>query len=253
MKRSWIVLASACAVAAVLLGLGLSSYATDKPPPTRVPGYGTPAPAGALPPASAGSALQRAPVKVAPGGIDAAVAANRPELTSQANLVVAGKYNVDWAKPVVLSDADASSAANGVCQIAIAHVIRNAGSAASGGFVRLWRNVTQKGVLEDATPSIAAGATLARTDTLSLKPGLNNLVLYLDYYDEIKEKEEGNNQRGLSITLNGKCGGVPVDSNARGGAGGLRWAPESNANAASPSPTRKSSTAPGSALPAMPR
>jgi hypothetical protein len=252
-SRHWLMTAGL-----LQLCLGLPAQAADEKTRSTTPPSGrvadsqrfAPSEAAPLPTVGAGSAATwRGPVKAAPGAVGAAVTADRPDLTSLVNPVVAGKYTVPWGKGLTLSDADAGSASNGVCQITIAHAIRNAGTAPSSGFARLWRNLTQKGVLEVATPSMAAGSTLALTDTLGLKPGVNNVVLYLDYFDEVKEKVETNNQHGLSITVSGKCGGVPAESSARSGVDGLRWAPE-NAPRGTQSPTVRR-VAPASALPAQ--
>ena len=231
-----------------LLGLGLQVQAADQgaspaePLPRRTLGTATPLPTGTGKPASsgAGSALPwQAPLKPVPQVAGAAVAMTLPDPTSQPNVLVAGKHSTSWGKSLVLSDADAQSALNGTCQVTLAHEIRNAGAAPTGEFTRLWRNLTQKGALEHVTPSVPGGAVLARTDTLGLKPGLNNVVLYLDYFDQVKELNEGNNQRALSITLNGLCAGMPSESTARGGAAGLRWAPQAKAGPADPAPASR--------------
>lgn len=56
---------------------------------------------------------------------------------------------------------------------------------------------------------IPAGGSLARTDTLPLKPGVNKLTLALDQLNQVKETNENDNIYQVTITVNGTCGLSP--------------------------------------------
>jgi hypothetical protein len=148
-----------------------------------------------------------------------------PDLTSAAQLTVAGKHTVAWGGAVTLTDADARAAKDGMCQVAFEHEMRNAGGAASGGFSRRWNNEGQAAGPASTAPAIAAGGAVKRVDTLSLKPGVNKLVLGLDNLNQVQESNENNNIVALTVTINGNCGGAPLASTRGSGLGGSRFAP----------------------------
>jgi hypothetical protein len=168
-----------------------------------------------------------------------------PDLTSAAQLTVAGKHTVAWGGAVTLTDADARAANDGVCQVAFEHEMRNAGGAASGGFSRRWNNEGQAAGPASTAPAIAAGGAVKRVDTLSLKPGVNKLVLGLDNLNQVQESNENNNVVALTVTINGNCGGGAPRAEARGsGLGGSRFAPVQGARdstGAPPNPRRQGS------------
>jgi len=161
------------------------------------------------------------------------VVAQSPDLTSAPQLEVAGKHPVAWNSSLALTDADARSKSNGTCHVAFAHVMRNTGTGASGPFSRRWRNQGMPADMNETAPSIPAGASLARTDTLALKPGVNQLSFGLDPTNQVKEMNETNNSFGLIVTLNGTCGSTLAKAQAAG-ADGLRFGPAQAANSRLP-------------------
>lgn len=193
-------------------------------PPTKLPANTGPVAAVNVPPLQANrldsgkSDGLRLPV-IAPGTLEGP----RPDLTSAAQLKVAGKYMVAWGSAITLTDADARAAANGVCQVAFEHETHNAGPVPSGAFSRRWNNAALAAGLAATSPSIAPGATLRRVDTLALKPGVNQLVFGIDNLGQVKEFNENNNAYSLTVTLNGTCAaGKPVQAQG-GGIGESRW------------------------------
>jgi len=179
--------------------------------------------ASTLPPIAGARAVQQTVAQQA--------VAQAPDLTSAPQLEVAGKHSVAWNGALALTDADARARSNGVCRVAFAHVMRNAGSGASGAFSRRWSSPGQADMVE-ATPSIPAGGSLQRTDTLPLRPGVNTLSLGLDPTNAVKESNKANNTFTLTVTLNGTCGS-PLANAQASKADNLRFAP-AQANARLP-------------------
>lgn len=174
------------------------------------------------------------------GSVRAAVAA---DIKSGPRVLVAGKHPVAWEQGIVIPDADARRKTNGICDVALGHDTINAGSAASGPFGRRWANPQNPAPFTDTYPSIPAGGSLSRTDTLPLKPGANHLTLALDPMNQVKESNEGDNLYTLTITVNGTCGLVsPAPASTPGR--GVQAAP-------SPAAGTGAQTAPATRLPAV--
>jgi hypothetical protein len=152
------------------------------------------------------------------------------EIRSGPNVMVAGKYPAVWGQSVSVSEADARRAASGVCDVTLKHDAVNAGPAASGPFARRWVNSRNPVPFTNTYPAIPAGGTEPRTDTLSLKPGANELTLTLDYMDQVKESNETNNVYRMTISVSGSCGaavppppgGAPSGSTPPAGRPGTR-------------------------------
>lgn len=131
------------------------------------------------------------------------------EIRSAPRLTVAGKFPVVWGQAVTISEGDARSARNGICEVAVRHETQNAGTAATGSFGRRWTNRQNPVPVTEVYPPIPAGGSVQRTDTLPLKPGVNRLALALDYLNQVRETNDGNNVYPLTITVNGSCGLTP--------------------------------------------
>jgi hypothetical protein len=158
-----------------------------------------------------------------------------PDLHSGAQVVVAGMHAVSWGGSVQVSDAVARAASSGICQVAFEHQIRNGGASGSAASSRQWTIEGTPDGLADPTPAIAAGGSLARVDTLPLRPGVNKLRLKLDSLEQVAEANENNNVYALVVTVSGLCGGLPPGSpQPAGGPGNLRWAPEQRAPGSNP-------------------
>lgn len=193
--------------------------AGSTPPPVSVapapPLKWNPAPAVAAAAAAASSAGERS-----------AAGASLPDLASGAQVTVAGKHKVPWGGSINISDADARAAANGVCQVAFEHTIRNVGLAASAASSRRWAIEGQPDGPSEQAPAIEGGGALSRVDTLPLRPGANKLRLSLDNLEQVAESNEKNNVYVLVVNLSGFCGGAPSsEPRAAGGPGKLRWSP----------------------------
>ena len=148
-----------------------------------------------------------------------------PDLAGSAQLRIAGKHTAAWGSAVALTDADARTVKDGVCQIAFEHDVRNVGQAPIAATSRRWTNQNHPMAFAADTPALAPGQSVRRVDTLPLRPGPNVLVLGLDEQNQVKEGSERNNVYTVTVNLNGSCGGgLPMQ--ARSGAGGLRWAPQ---------------------------
>jgi hypothetical protein len=179
--------------------------------------------------------LRRSPPPAAAAAAPASASASQryaipgtslPDLASGAQVTVAGKHKVPWGGSLNISDADARAAANGVCQVAFGHTIRNLGPAASAASSRRWAVEGQPDVPTEQAPAIDGGGALSRVDTLPLRPGPNKLRLSLDNLEQVAEGNEKNNVYALVVNLSGFCGGAPSSApRASGGPGNLRWSP----------------------------
>jgi hypothetical protein len=129
-----------------------------------------------------------------------------PDLTSSPQVRVAGKYLAGWGQTITVSSSDARGMHNGVCDFAVQHELRNLGTAASGVLSSRWLDQQNPVTLTSTYPPIPAGGTVQRTDTLPLKPGLNQLTFALDNLDQVKEANESNNIFHLTINVGGNCG-----------------------------------------------
>lgn len=146
------------------------------------------------------------------GSVSPAAAAPLPDLTSGVRAVVAGKHSGASGAMLALPDTDARVSANGVCQVAFEHEIRNVGAADSPASDRRWTRDGTPGSLVAATPAIAAGAAVTRIDTIGLRPGVNKLRLQLDPLGQIAEVNEANNDFVLTVSVSGLCAGVAPSS-----------------------------------------
>ncbi len=147
----------------------------------------------------------------------ARVAAGIADIRSGPRVTVAGKYTVLWGQTVTISDADARRSVNGLCDVAILHEAKNAGTAASGPFSRRWVNRQNPVPVTDSFPPIPAGSSVQKTDTLRLKPGVNQLTLTLDSPNLVQEGNEANNTYRLTVAVTGSCGrSAPTPAPGRG-------------------------------------
>ena len=182
-------------------------------------GAGTPAPAPTSGPAPGGSLASQ-------GGGRASA-----EIRSGPRVLVAGKYPVVWGQGVAITQAEARRAQNGICDVALGHETINAGTAASGPFSRRWANQQNPAPFTDTYPSIPAGGSLQRTDTLPLKPGANRLTLTLDPLNQVKETNDADNIYYVTVTVSGSCG-LPSRGAPPGTGGGVQTAPGSQSPSA---------------------
>ncbi|HZW35773.1 MAG TPA: hypothetical protein VFF01_02450, partial [Candidatus Deferrimicrobiaceae bacterium] len=176
----------------------------------------TPSRPGALPPTAgrvqagtAAPAPMRGTSPSAAGGtatFAARGAAASPEIVSGPRVTVAGRHTVAWGQALSIADTESRRALNGICEVAISHEARNAGVGPSGPFSRRWVNRRNPAPFSDDYSSIPAGGSMQKTDTLPLKPGVNQLTLTLDPRNQVKEGNERNNEVSLTITVTGRCG-----------------------------------------------
>lgn len=157
------------------------------------------------------------PAKLVPGNVPAAVAKGTPpvpaakpatlqlaDLTAAQQLTIGGKA-ASWQTPLMVEARDAQQKINGICQYSLQYTLRNAGVAASIGFVASWSNAAVPGVADRPWPTIASGASSSQTDVIGLKPGVNQLTLTIDKNNQVKETDENNNLFRLTVTVNGPC------------------------------------------------
>jgi hypothetical protein len=234
--------------------LSQSAVATAPPPPAQAPPPKK-VPVGlksADKPAAAELPvlkLQAQNVPPAPVAAIPPVRPQLPDLESAARLRIAGKHTVAWGGSIVLTDADARTAANGVCQVAFEHEIRNVGTVATSEFSRRWNNEGKAGGISASAPSIPAGGALTRVDILALERGVNKLLMGLDNLNQVKEGNKNNNVYALTVTMNGTCAGpASVQANAAPGSsrvGGSHYGPAQVQGARNALPAVQSELNPG--------
>jgi PKD repeat protein len=89
--------------------------------------------------------------------------------------------------------------------------VRNQGSASAGSFVLRLQGVA---TYQDATvSSLAAGASTTRTFTLPLSTSPETFTATADYYNQVTESDEANNQRQVTITAAVPALGFTVATN----------------------------------------
>lgn len=162
----------------------------------------TPSPRGVLPqkvtPPSGSTGSHLATAR-APQGL--------PDITSAAQITI-GSTPAQWGTTVNVDAKQAFLAQNGVCQFAVQHTARNIGLAPTGSFDSLWKIGLAPG-LTRTWGSIAPGGQDTQKDLLSLKPGMNDLLLTLDHPGKVQEASETNNQFRVRVNLSGNCGAAP--------------------------------------------
>lgn len=131
-----------------------------------------------------------------------------PDITSAAQIAI-GSVPAQWGATVNVDAKQAFSAQGGVCQFAVQHTARNIGLAPTGSFDSLFKSSPVPGGLSRTWGSIAPGGQDTQKDLLSLKPGMNDLVLTLDYQGKVQEISETNNQFRVRVNLSGACGPKP--------------------------------------------
>lgn len=132
-----------------------------------------------------------------------------PDLLADPGPLVAGKP-AQWGAVIQLDARETVSRSKGVCQIPVRFTVRNGGNASSGGFTTVWTSTLLPGsVASHLWAPLPAGASLARTETLGLKPGTNQLILIIDGAAQVRESNEENNRLNLTITLTGLCDDTP--------------------------------------------
>lgn len=148
-----------------------------------------------------------------------------PDLAGGARVVVAGRHSAASGGMLALSAGDVRAAANGVCQVAFEHEIRNLGAGDSPPSQRRWTIDGNPDALVASTPAIVAGAAVSRVDTIGLRPGANKLRLRLDPMNLLKEASEANNEVTLTVSVTGPCGGAPTPSPQAAATDNLRFSP----------------------------
>ncbi len=131
-----------------------------------------------------------------------------PDITSAATLTIGGVGGA-WGSTINVNASQAFSKNlnnNGLCEFLIEHTARNIGLAPTGAFSSIWKNTAVPGSWSRAWPPLAAGASKAEKDLVSLKPGHNLLNLTLDHLQQVQESNEGNNQFRVIVNLGGNCG-----------------------------------------------
>lgn len=160
-----------------------------------------------------------------------AIGAALPDLASGARVVVAGKHSAASGAMLALPDTDARTTANGVCQVAFEHEVRNLGAAGSPASDRQWTVEGSPGAQVAQTPAIAAGAAVSRVDTIGLRPGVNKLRLRLDPLNQLKEASKANNEFTLTVSVAGLCGGAPLPPPQAAATDNLRFSPAQDGTA----------------------
>ncbi|MBP5991145.1 MAG: hypothetical protein KA766_14160 [Piscinibacter sp.] len=214
----------------------LTSMSGQPAPPRAQPNdasqgnLGKPPPAAAVAttPNGAGATDQGGRRLSSPPAADAPL----PDLASGARVVVAGRHSAASGGMLALSAGDVRAAANGVCQVAFEHEIRNLGAADSPPSQRRWTIDGNLDALVAPTPAIVAGATVSRVDTIGLRTGANKLRLRLDPLDQLKEASEANNEITLTVSVAGPCGGVPPPAATAAATDNLRFSPAHDGTAA---------------------
>lgn len=144
-----------------------------------------------------------------------------PDITSAAQITI-GSTPAQWGTTVNVDAKQAFSAQNGVCQFAVQHTARNIGLAPTGSFDSEWKIGLAPG-LTRTWGSIVPGGLDTEKDLVSLKPGMNNLLLTLDSAGKVQEISEANNQFRVRVNVSGSCGPkpgiVPPPGSEKGGGG----------------------------------
>jgi hypothetical protein len=131
-----------------------------------------------------------------------------PDITSAAQIMI-GSVPAQWGATVNVDAKQAFSAQNGVCQFVVQHTARNIGLASTGSFDSLFKSSPVPGGLSRVWGSIAPGGQDTQKDLLSLKPGMNDLLLTLDHPGKVQEASETNNQFRVRVNVTGSCGPKP--------------------------------------------
>ena len=129
----------------------------------------------------------------------------KPDLTTLPQLSVGGSTS-RWGGSVVLSSQQVQPAENGLCSVSITYTVQNSGTAPAPAFASLLlSSANQSRPSTSQWSSFAQGAKQAKTEQVLLRPGKNNLMLYLDHTGQIDELNKVNNQVRLLVILNGVC------------------------------------------------
>lgn len=132
-------------------------------------------------------------------------APGKPDLAVIPQLSI-GNSTAQWGGSVVLYAQHLQSAGNGLCSTTITYAVQNRGTAASPAYTSMLLNSTAANrPLPQQWSQLAQGDSQSRTEQLLLRPGQNNLTLYLDQAGQLDELSKANNQARLQIILNGTC------------------------------------------------
>lgn len=137
----------------------------------------------------------------------------KPDITAATQVSIAGKQS-PWNGLITVDDRQAASKSNGLCSVTIQYSVANKGTAPSGMFKSAWTNSAVPGNWGKNFQAIAPGASLAQSDTITLKPGPNMLTLSVDSANQVQETNEANNTSRVTVTVTGTCGAAGVTSPA---------------------------------------
>ncbi len=177
-------------------GGGFAPNGGAKPVPAT-PGDGAPAIAAVAPPPGVVMAPPQPPqIALRSGGL--------ADITGTAGLGVGGTAT-RWGAIVTVDAGKASSVHDGVCEMAVEYAARNAGAAPAGPFDSQWTVGAAPGSVH-AWDALAANGQATARDLVSLRPGVNDLLLTFDPSNKVAEASETNNQFRLRVVVAGACG-----------------------------------------------
>lgn len=137
----------------------------------------------------------------------------KPDITAATQVTIAGKPS-RWNGIITVDERQAASKSNGLCSVILQYSVTNTGTAPTSMFKSAWTNSAMPGSWGKNWQGIAPGASLAQSDTLILKPGLNMLTLSVDSANQVQETNEANNTFRVTVTVTGTCGAAGMTSPA---------------------------------------